>query len=267
VFFVAIVFCEPGGDDVEEVSGECIQSPSLAEPAESAGPAYELKFLVEEEQARAAEAWISGRLAPDPHGDPELGGAYHTTTLYLDTPTFDVFQRRPSFRRSKHRLRRYGTEVKVYLERKIKNGDRVRKQRNVVPAEEAVLLANPMSLVTWPGHWFHRRLLDRGLRPAALIAYERTAYIGAAAAGPLRLTLDRRLRGALASEWAVPTAEGGLPLLTGRVILELKFRLSLPAPFKELIQLLRLGPCSVSKYRSCMSVWGTSPARGEVIDA
>lgn len=250
-----------------ESSGEWIQSPSLEEPVEGAGPAYELKFLVAEELARAAEAWASGRLAPDPHGDPELDGAYRTTTLYLDTPTFDVFQRRPSFRRSKHRLRRYGTEASIYLERKSKNGDRVRKQRSVVPAAELASLANPMSLLTWPGHWFHRRLLERGLRPAALIAYERTAYVGEAAEGPLRLTLDRRLRGALAGEWAVPTAEGGLPLLTGRVILELKFCSALPILFKELVQALRLSPCAVSKYRSYMSVWGTAPARGEVVDA
>src|SRR5262249_55981341 len=155
----------------------------------------------------------------------------------------------------------YGTEARVYLERKIKNGDRVRKQRNAVPAEEVSLFANPMSLVTWSGHWFHRRILDRGLRPAALIAYERTAYIGTVAEAPLRLTLDRRLRGVLAGEWAVPTAEGGLPLLTGHVILELKFRSALPVLFKELIQTLRLNPCPVSKYRSCMRVWGTCPAR------
>jgi hypothetical protein len=241
-----------------------MQSPSLAEPVEGVGPAYELKFLVEEELACAAEAWASGRLVLDPHGDPALDGAYRTTTLYLDTPTFDVFQRRPSFRRSKHRLRRYGSEASIYLERKSKNGDRVRKQRSVVPEEEVALLANPLSLVMWPGHWFHRRLLDRGLRPAALIAYERTAYIGAGTGGPLRLTLDRRLRGALAGEWAVPATEGGLPLLAGRVILELKFRFTLPGLFKELIQSLRLSPSPVSKYRSCMIAWGTSAARGEV---
>jgi hypothetical protein len=81
------------------------------------------------------------------------------------------------------------------------------------------------------------------------------------------LTLDRRLRGVLAGEWTVPPTEGGLPLLTGRVILELKFRSALPLLFKELVQALRLSPCTVSKYRSCMSVWGTSPARGEVVDA
>ena len=48
------------------------------------------------------------------------------------------------------------------------------------------------------------------------------------------------------------------------MILELKFRSALPALCKELIQALRLSPCPVSKYRSCMSVWGTSPVRGEV---
>ncbi len=244
-----------------------VESPSLAGPGAGGGPAYEMKFLVDEARAREAEAWAAARLAPDPHGDPALGGAYRTTTLYLDTPALDVFRRMPSFRRSKHRLRRYGSEPHIFLERKVKDGDRVRKQRSAVPDGELELLSNPMSVVSWVGHWFHRRLLDRGLRPAALVAYDRTAFVGATPEGPLRLTLDRRARGSLTGAWAVPADAGGLAILTGQVILELKFRLALPAPFKELVQALRLSPCPVSKYRTCMSAWGTPAGRGEAADA
>jgi hypothetical protein len=50
--------------------------------------------------------------------------------------------------------------------------------------------------------------------------------------------------------------EGGLPLLTGSVILEFKFRLALPAGFKELVQEFRLNPSPVSKYRLCRQAWG-----------
>jgi hypothetical protein len=252
---------------VSQVPGQRIESPSLAGTGDGAGPAYELKFLVDESVARDAEGWARDRLAPDPHGDPALGGAYRTTTLYLDTPALDVFRRSASFRRSKHRLRRYGAEPAVWLERKAKDGDRVRKWRSAVPGAELALLANPLSLVDWPGHWFHRRLWDRGLRPAALVGYDRTAFLGSCPGGPLRLTLDRRLRGRAASEWAVPPSEGGLPLLAGRVILELKFRLALPAPFKELVAALRLAPCGASKYRTCLAAWGTPAAGGEAADA
>jgi hypothetical protein len=175
--------------------------------------------------------------------------------LYLDTPNLDVFHRSPSFKRSKHRLRRYDREPRIFLERKTKTGDRVRKQRCIVPYEELSLLSAPLSVVTWPGHWFHRRLLDRGLRPAALLAYERMAYLGSGAEGSFRVTLDRRLCGSLAGDWAVPSLEEGLPLFTGRVILELKFRTALPHVLKEMVQSFRLNPCPASKYRSCISVW------------
>ncbi len=206
-------------------------------------------------------------MAPDPHGDPALGGTYRTTTLYLDTPALDVFHRTPSFKRSKHRLRRYGTEPRVYLERKTKDGDRVRKLRNPIPDEELALLAAPLSVTTWPGHWFHRRLLDRGLKPSALVVYQRNAYIGSGSEGPFRLTLDRRMRGSRMAEWAVPAEDGGLPLLTGQVILELKFRVALPVLFKELVQAMRLDPSLVSKYRSCVSAWGVPAERRGAVDA
>jgi hypothetical protein len=250
-----------------QVPGNPILSPSLVEPGEGEGPAFELKFLVDEAQAREAEAWASSRLAPDPHGDLSLGGAYRTTTLYLDTPALDVFHRSPSFKRSKHRLRRYGTERLIYLERKTKDGDRVRKQRNAIPDGELSLFAAPLSVTTWPGHWFHRRLLDRGLRPAALVVYHRTAYIGGGAEGPYRLTLDRRLRGSRLAEWVVLAEDGGLPLLPGQVILELKFRIALPAAFKGLVQSMRLDPSLVSKYRTCIRAWGTPAERRGVADA
>ena len=250
-----------------QVPGDAILSPSLVEPGEGEGPAFELKFLVDDAQAREAEVWASARLTPDPHGDPCLGGAYRTTTLYLDTPALDVFHRTPSFKRSKHRLRRYSTEPRIYLERKTKDGDRVRKQRNAIPEEDLSLLTAPLSVTTWPGHWFHRRLLDRGLRPSALVVYHRTAYIGSGADGPFRLTLDRWLRGFRVGEWAVPVEEGGLPFLMGQAILELKFRMALPVVFKELVQSMRLSPSLVSKYRTCMSAWGASAARRGAADA
>ncbi len=231
------------------------ESPSLASAEAGAGPAYELKFLLDPARAREVETRARGRLALDPHGDPALGGAYRTTSLYFDTPELDVYRRSPSYRRRKFRLRRYGPSSWAFLERKSKWGDRVEKRRSAVPEAELPLLALPASLANWAGHWFHRRLLRRRLFPACRIVYERTAFVGSCPEGPLRLTLDRRLSGVLTGEWGLGPVEKGLPLLAGQVILELKFRRALPAPFKEIVCDLRLSPTPVSKYGLCRRAW------------
>lgn len=231
------------------------ESPSLSVKGDGAGPAFELKFLLDEAAARAVDAWARQRFALDPHGDPELDGAYRTTSLYFDTPQLDVYHRMPSYKRRKFRVRRYGTAPWTFLERKSKWGDRVEKRRTTLPDDELPLLAHPMSLVTWSGHWFHRRLQMRRLSPACQIHYQRTAFVGVCPESPLRLTLDRKIFGAPATSWQIAATGEGRPLLSGQVILELKFRNALPTPFKGLVGDLRLTPQVVSKYRQCVEAW------------
>jgi len=205
------------------------------------------------------EAWARARLTPDPHGDPALGGAYRTTSLYCDTPDLDVYHRTPSYRRRKFRVRRYGDATWTYLERKSKWGDRVAKWRVSVPDTELANLAAPEVPEAWPGFWFHRRLVMRRLQPACRVAYRRLAFAGSCADGPLRLTFDRDLRGVPAQDWRLDPVENGRALLAGHVILELKFRAALPGPFKQLVAEHRLTPHAVSKYRTCCEAWGARP--------
>lgn len=233
-----------------------LESPSLALPGAAAGPAFELKFLVNEDVAEELQAWARARLAPDPNGEPELDGAYHTTSLYFDTPELDVYLRTPAYKRRKFRVRRYGISPLLFLERKSKWGDRVAKRRSSISDEEVPLLAHPMSLTDWPAHWFHKRLVARRLSPACQVAYQRMAYVGACPESPLRLTFDRHVRGVLTSEWSVNSLAAGLPLLDRQVIVEFKFCSALPGPFKEIISELRLSPRTVSKYRLCRVAWG-----------
>lgn len=236
-------------------------SPSLTAPADGAGPAYEMKFLLDEARAGQVEDWARQRLMLDPHGDPALGGAYRTTSLYCDTPEMDVYHRRPSYKRRKYRVRRYGSADWLFLECKSKSKDQVQKQRTAIPESELAHLDPPLSVVEWPGHWFHKRLVQRRLGPACRVAYQRTAYAGVCSEGPLRLTLDRHVHGVPTAEWTLAPLEGGLPLLTGQVILELKFKVAMPLLFKELVRDLRLTPRGVSKYRLCREAWGGSPFR------
>jgi hypothetical protein len=236
-------------------------SPSLR-PREPEAPAFEIKFLLSEGQAREVEGWATRRLVLDPHGEAALGGAYRTTSLYCDTPELDVYHRTPGYSRRKYRVRRYGTGTSAYLERKSKRGDRVAKQRQAISAEELALLARPVALEDWSGQWFHARLLERRLRPACKIAYHRLAWIGSCPEGPLRLTMDRRIRGMLTDEWDLGSFEGGRPVLAEQVILEFKFLSALPFPFKELMSEMGLVPTPISKYRLCRDAWRRNDGPG-----
>jgi hypothetical protein len=233
-------------------------------PVTAAGPANELKFLLDERQAREVEAAARGLLAPDPHGDPALGGAYATTCLYCDTPRLDVYFRSPSYRRHKFRVRRYGAAPWVFLERRTRADGRVVKRRTPLPETELPLLAGLFAAEAWAGRWFQRRLQLYRLAPAGRVAYERTAFAGWRAAGAVRLTLDRRVRGAPACDWGLSPVEGGRPLLEGGVILKFKFREALPAPFRVLMEDLNLRPSAASKYRLYRQAFGPPACRAAV---
>jgi hypothetical protein len=228
------------------------ESPALAG---SGAPAYEMKFLLSEPQARAVEAMLRGRLALDPHADPALGG-YRVTSVYFDTPAFDVYRRAADHRGHKFRLRRYGSDPTAYLERKTKRNGQVWKRRSAVPVAELAHLTDGHA-DEWPGAWFAWHLAAGGLRPVCRVTYERTAFVGAGPDGPIRLTLDRAAHGlASASPPQVEPFAGGLPLLDGEVIAEFKFLSAMPHLFKAVIGELRLTPSGVSKYRRCAEAAG-----------
>jgi hypothetical protein len=236
------------------------ESPSLT-AGDPGVAAYELKFLLTEPQAAAVADLAAAHLAPDPHADPQRGGAYRTTSVYCDTARLDVFHRVGSFGRRKHRLRRYGRETWVFLERKTRRGDRVAKLRSRVGGNELAGLAGPATAYDWPGHWFHEAVRRRGLGPVCRIAYDRLAYAGWLDGAPARLTLDRDVRGETCSSWDVADLDGGTAVLSGRVVCEFKYRSTLPHFFKDVMTRLRLAPSPVSKYRHFMQSRGLADCR------
>ncbi|MGH7130526.1 MAG: polyphosphate polymerase domain-containing protein [Phycisphaerales bacterium] len=230
---------------------EEFESPSLRSLGDGGSHAYELKFLLDVAIAEKVEHWARRCMTPDPHGDALLGGAYRTTTIYADTPELDVYHRSPSYARRKFRVRRYGTMPWVFLERKLRSELRVVKRRVVVPLDEVGALSDldSNSDGAWAGEWFRQQLYVRRLQPAAQIQYLRHAFVGVCPEGPLRLTLDHDIRGVEVAGWKIGDCRGGLAVLPGRVVLELKFLGGLPLPFKQLVAECGLQPQGVSKYR------------------
>ena len=238
------------------------ESPALLPWKPGDASAYEMKFLLDERQAREVESLLAPHLVRDPHALPELGHAYRITTVYCDTPEFEVFHGVGSHRRRKYRLRCYGSEQRVYLERKTKRGQQVRKRRALVNQTELAGLSRFQAVQGWQGDWFHRQLLERRLNPVCCLDYLRTAFIGAGNEGPLRLTFDRNLSGAAARDWLPNRAASPIPFLSERVVCEFKFRGTLPALFKTAIQTQQLTPCGFSKYRNCIQAVAVVTVRG-----
>jgi len=210
--------------------------------------ARELKFLIDERQAPALREWARARLSRDSFGSGPYGDDYTTTSLYFETPGFDVYHRRGSYGRSKFRIRRYGEANFVFLERKFRTSRLLAKRRTTVPILEMEHLAGVTPRAGWPGYWFHRRVLLRRLSPLIQMSYERTARVGTASAGPMRMTIDTNLRVLPMPDRAfIPGV--GFPLIEGKCIVELKYRVEIPALFKELVETFKLAPSPVSKYR------------------
>jgi hypothetical protein len=239
-------------------------SPSLWKNREE--PAFELKFQLFLEQARAVAHWAAEHLQLDPHADPELDNSYHVHGLYFDTPALDVFQRSPGYKKRKYRLRRYGDNPAIFLEQKRKSAGKVAKRRvEVAHAELERLRAAPIE-IDWTGHWFHRRIARRLLQPTCLISYERQAFFACNGEGPLRLTLDRNVRSRPAEAWNVEPVLDGPVILPDQVLLELKYRKHLPALFKGLMHDFSLVPSSLSKYRLAIHATGRAAANGSPVD-
>ena len=231
---------------------EALLSPSLQTSSKASAHAYEMKFLLPEEAARQLQSWAAAHLNVDAYANPEQGNSYQTTTLYLDTVPLDLFHQPQKFRGRKYRLRRYGQEENIYLERKRRRGDRVRKRRHCVQEDELVLLETRQQCPGQPEEWFHRKVARHELRPSCCVTYERAAFMKRGITGPMRLTFDRRIRGVRADDWSVSPVTDGTQILAGEVICEFKFRESVPALFQQIIEAMQLQPASVSKYRRLM---------------
>jgi hypothetical protein len=239
-------------------------SPSLWKDREA--PAFEMKFQLDLEKARAVARWAADHLHLDPHADPALGNSYRVHGLYFDTTALDVYHRSPGYKRRKFRLRRYGGNPLVFLEQKRKSEGKVAKRRVEIVEAELPRLREPPSEQDWIGAWFHRRITRRNLEPTCLISYLRQAYFGQNGEGPLRLTLDHEVRARPAEHWRIEEVAEDAPKLTEHVLLELKFRRTLPALFKALMQDFGLTAGPISKYRLAIQALGRAGANGRLVD-
>lgn len=222
---------------------------------EARNRASEIKFVVTEPDGQRICDWARTHLQPDPYGQGAHGDAYQTSSLYFDTETLDVFNRRGSYGRAKYRIRRYANADDVFLERKLRRPRMLVKRRTRAPMGvlsrlEAGDLSEP-----WEGSWFGARLAARRLAPVCQISYRRIARGTQVDGVPLRLTLDDQIEARPVTSMHF-AAGAGERILPHHMILELKFRGTVPALFKHLVEEFGLNAQKASKYRLAMTTLG-----------
>lgn len=216
---------------------------------ESEGGVFEVKFPVPPDRIASVLDWMREVLRPDPHGTGEHGDSYLVQSVYLDTPEFDVFHKRGSYGRAKFRIRRYGTDPAIFLERKLKRTGIVRKRRVPVVADDLSSLNEKANGKAWVGSWFHHRLALRRLRPVVRMTYRRVARLGDGPEGRFRVTLDRDVRAEKVDAVQAPQPFEAEDLLGGGALLEVKFKDHLPTEVKRLLERTGLSAGPFSKYR------------------
>jgi hypothetical protein len=215
----------------------------------------ELKFLVLPRQVQEVLDWARRRLAADRHATMgPYGDRYRVTTLYFDTPGFDVFGRQGSYARAKYRIRRYGDGAVVFMERKLKTRCVVSKRRSLLELEELPSLLD--GALAGGSAWFGRRLAARDLRPVCTVSYTRTALTGTSGGPLVRMTLDEELSAIpYAGEPFDPAVRSNL-VAPGTQILELKYSGEMPQVFRELLTAFPLMRRHASKYRESVRALG-----------
>ena len=219
---------------------------------ETRGAASEIKFVVEASQATALQEWARRHLRADPHGAGPCGDEYVTSSLYFDTPEFDVLRRRGSYGRAKYRIRRYNDSDLVFLERKLRKQRMLVKRRTVERIDQLHSLSASTPRPGSAGEWFHSRILLRRLQPVCQVTYHRTARVVMCDDGLARFTLDSALTATPVNGPQFSPSRGA-PLMPGQVVLELKYRTYLPALFRQLVEEFHLEATAISKYRVAMT--------------
>jgi hypothetical protein len=205
---------------------------------------WEWKVLLAPQAAERVALRAESLFAPDPFSDAAPHGAYAVSSVYLAAPGDADHTGTPRWR-----VRRYGSEDRIWLERKSNRAGRVEKVRHAADPAVFESPADPLPCSLEPRGGARAWLAEveaRGLVPAVTVAYERRAWSlpGTSA----RLTLDGNLRARPAAR-LTPEGEGGVAI-EGRHVLELKFDDAPPAAFRTLLLEEGLLPRPWSKVRA-----------------
>jgi len=210
---------------------------------------YELKYLMDEDQASAVMEAVRKRMMLDRYG--------HSTirNVYFDTPKFLLARRsieRPLYK-EKLRMRAYGQpsqDDEVFVELKKKYDSVVYKRRLAIPLREAEGwfcgdCPAPKGQIGEEIDFMRVRYPDIG--PAMFLSYDREAYC-AGSCSDLRITIDSDIL-ARTDDLSLSSRIGGHPVLPdGYTLMEIKTMYGYPGWLTELLSSQGLYKSRFTKY-------------------
>lgn len=239
----------------------------------------EYKYLVPNALLARLRSEILPHVVPDlPPGSPSSD--YTVRSVYFDTPRLDCYEEKSDGlkMRNKFRVRGYGRDGAkssvVFLEIKRKCDSFIRKHRApLAPGDLAAFFASrdiDRYITAAKGGTREKEDALRflyhygrhGLRPTALVVYDREAFKGRFDSS-LRVTFDMNVRGATFPGLESLFGDEGLRAARpGFFIFEVKFfRYALPQWVRSLIARHELPRLALSKYAMCLETAGSDPAR------
>jgi len=224
---------------------------------------FELKYIINQEVARAARDFVSSYLEIDEYGATLPNLSYPVHSLYLDSEDLRLYQGtlNADKNRFKLRLRFYDERAgaPIYFEIKRRMNNIIAKQRGGVrrdavawllaghlPEPAHLVSRDPRQLIGLQN--FCKLMHDIRARPKAHIAYLREAWISPQD-NSVRVTMDREVR-CEPEPLAHLTTRMDNPVMAfgNEVILELKFTDRFPDWFRQLVRVFGLMQCGAAKY-------------------
>jgi len=227
---------------------------------------FELKYIIDEQRARAMVPFLRCHLVPDEHADPRNNFQYPVHSLYLDSPNYALHQGTCHGHKNRFKLRiRFYDELPqspVFYEIKRRQNQVILKQRATVHRTALTRLLK--------GHWPRQADLQRpGTAPwgalnkfctlrdtlhargKVFVSYIREAYV-TPTDDSVRVTFDREIRSRRFEGVFALIGPGTHSLMGNKVVLELKFTNRFPTWMRELVRSFNLERTSCAKYVMCV---------------
>lgn len=235
---------------------------------------FERKFVVSERTAEAVRSFVSGYLPLDEHMTPDQPRGYRVFSLYLDTPSRQLYRQSCDGIKNRYKLRVRFYDTKedgpAFLEIKQRTTETVHKMRAIVSKRAAEtmlrggwitpadLLSNGVASMRAFAEFCQRREQMKA-EGAAFVSYIREAFVSQTAES-VRVTFDREIAGHPYDPRAgLAIPEGEAVVKVNGVVLELKYNGRQPRWMHDLVTAFGLQRLSFPKYVYAVDALGFSP--------
>lgn len=213
----------------------------------------EYKYYINNADIYTLKHLISRVMSIDAYADP-IKNHYTVTSLYFDTCFDNDLDEKLDglLEREKIRLRIYNSEHStIKLEVKKRNGTVISKDSFSISKNTAInLINNNFDLIDEDGgiNSILVKLKLKGYQPRVVVEYDREAYF--LPYGNIRVTFDKNPRtyNTNCDLFDLKNTASTPIFLDNSQILEVKFSMPLPENIKNILSLVPLIRCSISKY-------------------